>query len=177
MRFANGHLMSGPVPRTFPLFLLLALIATAPAAETITRPASVHTPPIRTAQKWNPLWSFGNADDPAPPDWYRPGTSGRRMMWQLRNPLHNFTHYVIGVSDKDITRTGKYPGAVFAPDGGWNWAFTRHRCIPLPFVSYEGAHCRFYLGWRESGNFGGKINFKQRSKPDAHAPLRSLKST
>jgi len=143
----------------FSLPLLLALTGTSFAAETVKRPAKVHAPPIRTVQKWNPLWSFGNVDDPIPPDWYRPGDPRRSASWQMRNPMHNFTHYVIGVTDKDITRTGKYPGAVFAPGGGWNWAFSRHRVAPLPFVSFESARCRFYLGWRESGNFGGKLSF------------------
>ncbi len=146
----------------FRLFLTLILCTAAHAAETITRPASVHTPPIRTAQKWNPLWAFGNADDPAPPAWFRPGDKNRTALWRMRNPFHNFTHYIIGVSDKDITRTGKHPGAVFAPGGGWNWAFTRHRWLPLPFVSYDGKCGRFYLGWRESGNFGGKVNLTKR---------------
>jgi hypothetical protein len=165
------------VPPFFRFFIVLALGANALAAETITRPASVLTPPIRRAQKWNPLWSFGNASDPSPPAWYRPDDARRRWLWHLRNPLHNFTHYVIGVSDKPVTRTGRYPAHVFAPDGGWNWAFTRYRWLPLPFISYEGKHSRFYLGWRESGNFGGKLNFKQRSKPATNVTAGSGKST
>ncbi len=154
-------------------FLSLAIACSAHAAETITRPASVHTPPIRTAQKWNPLWSFKNADDPAPPAWFRPGGRHRAMQWMMRNPLHNFTHYVVGVSDRDITRTGRFPGAVFAPGGGWNWAVSRHRWCPLPFVSFEGKRGRFYLGWRESGNLGGKINFKPRAQQPAPARVKS----
>jgi hypothetical protein len=113
----------------------------------------------RAFPKWNPLWWFGNADDPEPPDWYRPGSRCRNELWQLRNPLHNFTFYVIGVADKDLTRTGKFPGAVFAPEGGWNWASAKHKWLRLPFVSFNGERWRFYLGWRERGNFGGKINF------------------
>jgi hypothetical protein len=129
--------------------------------QTVSRPSKILTPPIRTAQKWNPLWSFGNADDPVPPKWFRPGSPNRRWLWRMRNPLHNFTHYVIGVADKDVTRTGKYPAAVFAPDGRWNWAVTRHRWLPLPFISFDGKYCRAYLGWRESGNLGGKLNFRR----------------
>ena len=156
---------------------ILCIASAAPAAETIARSGKVHTPPIRAGQKWNPIWSLGNADDPSPPDWYRPGKSDRRIMWQMRNPLHNFTHYVIGVTDQDTKRTGRFPAHVFAPGGGWNWAFTRHRCFPLPFVSFDGKCGRFYLGWRESGNFGGKINFKRRSNPEVHPPTRHVKST
>ncbi|NBV23489.1 MAG: hypothetical protein EBS05_16415 [Proteobacteria bacterium] len=105
-------------------------------------------------------------DDPDPPDWYRPGNRCRRVLWQLRNPLHNFTFYVIGVADQPFTRTGKFPEAVFAPDGGWNWAMTRYRWVRLPFVSYNGIWGRFYLGWRERGNFGGKVNFGTIPPPD-----------
>ena len=160
------------IPR---LLIALALTATAPAVESIKRPASVLTPPIRRVQKWNPLWSFGNANDPAPPAWYRPNDACRRWLWHLRNPLHNFTHYVIGVSDKPVTRTGRFPGAVFAPDGGWNWAVTRYRWRLLPFISYEGRFARFYLGWRESGNFGGKLNLGTHDKL-AHLPRARGKS-
>ncbi len=167
----------------FPRCIFLPLIACFLVAcsaggqmQTIARRAKILTPPIRTAQKWNPLWSLGNADDPVPPEWFRPGSPSRRMAWQMRNPLHNFTHYVIGVTDKDTTRTGKFPTHVFAPEGGWNWAVTRHRCCPLPFVSFEGQRSRFYLGWRESGNFGGKINFKKRDKPPGQT-ARTVKST
>ena len=151
------------------LLLALALTATASAVETVKRPAGVATPPVRILQKWNPLWSFGNANDPEPPAWYRPGDSSRRWRWHLRNPLHNFTHFVIGVSDKPVTRTGRFPGAVFAPGGGWNWAVTRYRWRLLPFISYEGRLARFYLGWRESGNFGGKLNLGTHDKL-AHLP-------
>ena len=152
--------MMPPLHSVFLSLIILVAGSVAGEQHTITHPAKILTPPIRTAQKWNPLWSFGNADDPMPPDWFRPGSPSRRMSWQMRNPMHNFTHYVIGVTDKNTTRTGKFPAHVFAPDGGWNWAVTRHRWLPLPFMSFDGKRSRFYLGWRESGNFGGKINFK-----------------
>lgn len=123
-------------------------------------------PPARALQKWNPLWWFGNVDDPEPPAWYRPSSPNRRWLWQLRNPLHNFTFYVIGVADKPFTRTGKFPEAVFAPEGGWNWAVTRHRWCRLPFVSFNGEWGRFYFGWRERGNFGCKVNCGKPQTPD-----------
>jgi hypothetical protein len=162
------------------LSFILALVtgcARNPAGtRTVTRPAKVLSPPIRTAQKWNPLWSLGNADDPEPPTWYRPASPNRRWLWQTRNPMHNFTHYVIGVTDKDTTRTGKYPSEVFAPDGGWNWAYTKRGCLRLPFVSYAGKRSRFYLGWRESGNFGGKLNFKRTDEKPAQPAQAAAKS-
>lgn len=151
------------------LLPVLALAGTA-EAETVRRPAKVLSPPIRPWQKLNPLWSLGNADDPVPPDWYRPDDPKRRVLWQLRNPLHNFTFYVVGVSDKATVRTGKYANHVFAPGGGWNWAVTRRHVLLLPFVSYEGSRCRFYFGWRESGNLGAKLNFKRRPAPRALPP-------
>ncbi|KAF0178267.1 MAG: hypothetical protein FD161_2014 [Limisphaerales bacterium] len=125
-------------------------------------------------QKWNPLWWLGNADDPVPPDWYRPGSRCRNALWQLRNPLHNFTFHVIGIADKCFTRTGKFPDAVFAPDGGWNWAVARYGWLRLPFVSYNGERWRFYLGWRERGNFGGKINFGRLKTTDSRPQASDL---
>jgi hypothetical protein len=110
------------------------------------------------AQKWNPVWWLGNADTTEPPDDYRPGQKNRRTLWYWRNPLHNFTFYVIGVADRDFARYGKEPDGVFAREGGWNWAVIRLGWIRLPFVSYKGKHVRFYMLWRESGNFGLKLN-------------------
>src|SRR5439155_22746449 len=74
--------------------------------------AVVHVPPIlhrfSTWQKLNPLWWFGNADDPVPPKWYRPGKRMRKLTWSLRNPGHNFTFYVIGFEAKVVLRLGRY---------------------------------------------------------------------
>ena len=131
-----------------------------------TPAADDHQASARPLQKWNPVWWFGNVDDPVPPDWYRPGSRWRTVFWQLRNPLHNFTFYVLGVADREFTRTGKFPEAVFAPDGGWNWAVTRCGWVRLPFLSFNGERGRFYLGWRERGNFGGKVNFGKLPTPD-----------
>ncbi len=114
--------------------------------------------PFKSYQKLNPIWWWGNADDPEPPDWYRPGESGRRWKWYARNPLHNFTFYVIGIGDKEFTRRGTYPGMVFNPDGGWNSTWSHAEFLPLPFWSYRRGEFQFYFGWRERGNFG--IKFK-----------------
>lgn len=128
---------------------------------------TTNAPPAgKQFQKWNPIWWFGNVDDPEPPEWYRPGSTNRRWLWRLRNPLHNFTFYVIGIADKPFTRTGKFPNAVFAPDGGWNRAVARYKCVCLPFVSFNGTRCRFYFGWRERGNFGCKMNFGRLKSAD-----------
>lgn len=184
LRFAAGKFARYCLPamrylRSTFLTLLACFFAACSAGhqtQTVKRPAKILSPPIRTAQKWNPLWSFANADDPVPPDWFRPGSPNRRWLWQTRNPLHNFTFYVIGVSDKATTRTGRFPSHVFAPEGGWNWAITKHRWLPLPFFSFDGKRSRFYLGWRESGNFGGKLNFKPRSKSPEPTAKGTVKS-
>lgn len=149
-------------------------------------------------KKLNPLWWFANDDDTVPPKEYHPEWSKfrRNFYWKyIRNPLHNFTFYVIGVADKvkegKIKRLGKYPNTVFNPNGGWNFCYslgapnyslivtalllifiyfcklsvyksfiltglTIATIMTLPFVSYIGKF-KFYLGWRERGNWGVKL--------------------
>jgi hypothetical protein len=123
-----------------------------PNAEHVQEPK-----PLQTFQKWNPIWWFGNVDDPDPPDWYRPEQPFRRFLWRLRNPLHNFVFYVVGVADKDFTRSGRYPADVFKPSPGWNWAVTRYKWARLPFASFHHGRFKWYAGWRERGNFGFKL--------------------
>ena len=115
--------------------------------------------------KWNPVWWFRNVDDVTPPDWYRPDDPNRNTRFQLRNPAHNFTFYVIGVADKRFVRTGKHPRDVFNPNGGWNWAVSRYKWARLPFVSFQGQRAKFYFGWRERGNFGIKLTFSRPDEP------------
>lgn len=113
--------------------------------------------PFTTCQKLNPKFWIGNEDDPTPPDWYRPEDSGRSWKWHLRNPFHNLTFYVLGIADREFTRVGPHPEAVFNPNGGWSWACSRASLLPLPYVSYIRNDFQFYLGWRERGNFGIKL--------------------
>ena len=79
------------------------------------------------------------------------------MKWRWRNPLHNFTFYVVGIADKDFKRAGKHPAAVFNRNDGWNTAVCKYRWLRLPFVSYKKGKFKFYCGWRERGNFGFKL--------------------
>lgn len=105
------------------------------------------------------LWKiFGNDDDWPPPDWYMSNKAmwQRKTYWLIRNPLHNFTFYVIGVAGKKTERAGRHPMDVFNPSGGWNWAVTKYKACRLPFISYKG-RIMFYIGWREKGNFGFKL--------------------
>jgi hypothetical protein len=120
---------------------------------------------VSTSQKWNPARWFGNADDPEPPEWYKPDDPARQRKWLLRNPLHNFTFYVIGAADKPFERVGRHPRDVFNPEGGWNFATARHRYWRFPFVSYTRGRFAMYWGWRERGNFGVKLTFKRHAAP------------
>ncbi len=121
----------------------------------------VHEPEVHPPlwKKFNPVWWFGNWDDPEPPGWFRPDRRYRNRLWYVRNLLHNFMFYVVGIADQRFVRTGRYPGEVFSPQGGWNWAVCRYKCLLLPFVSFQKGDFKFYLGWRERGNFGVKLNF------------------
>lgn len=112
-----------------------------------------------TIQKFNPVFWFGNIDDPVPPDWYRPDSSMRTFLWHCRNPFHNLFFYVIGIADKEFEIVGKFPGRISNPEGGWNWTVCKYKWLRLPFVSYKRGKFNFYLGWRNRGNFGMKINF------------------
>ncbi len=122
-------------------------------------------PKIHTCQKFNPVWWVENADEPVPPDWYRPDEKGRVTKWHFRNPFHNLVNYVIGVADKETVRSGCYPEKTTNPNGGWNFAVTRRRIVLLPFVSYRQGRFGFYFGWRERGNFGIKANFSDSNRP------------
>ena len=133
---------------------------------------------FENGEKYNLWWWLGNVDDPIAPDWFLPDSAEwvRKLRWHLRNPLHNFTFYVIGVADKvdedEYSRVGLYPRSVIAPEEGWNWSATQIDSWVLPFLSYWqddflGSNRRliFYFGWRERGNFGAKINLKKTKAP------------
>ncbi len=119
-----------------------------------------NTMPIPHGLKWSPKFWLGNQDDPIPPDDYRPHDRRRVRKWYFRNPTHNLTFYVIGLGDKTFRRAGKYPDQVFNPHGGWNWAVCKYKWMRLPFISFQRKSFRFYLGWRERGDFGGKLTFR-----------------
>lgn len=122
---------------------------------------------VTLSDKVNPFFAFGNLDDPEPPDWYLPDNPCRKAMWlYLRNPVHNLFFYVIGVADKDVARSGRYPEVVFNPYGGWNNCITSRGRARLPILSYQRGWFYFYAGWRERGNFGLKCTFtKPKSVP------------
>jgi len=111
--------------------------------------------------KWNILWWFDNEHDPMPPErmhlWenYKPWI--RYLLWRLRNPMHNFCYYVLGVADKEFLVTGDYPSSTFIPTGtgynrltltGTDGSWTRK------FVSYRGPKWEWYYGWNHDGRWG-----------------------
>ncbi len=118
-------------------------------------------------KKINPLWWFGNDEEPDPPDWYKPGQLKfwRYISWYMRNPLMNFGRYVIGVYDCPHWVSGPTPvmenlwSDLHPPQFGWKWSVIWLAGIPLlPYVSYAGKYITFYLGWQPSGFFGLKFN-------------------
>lgn len=116
------------------------------------------------AWKWFVWAFFGNADDGVIGDAsFNPGRVDSwkiRLTWWFRNPAHNWCFYVIGMAGKAFVRTGTYPKDVFSPMSGWNVCVIHYRWLRLPFVSYQGRFVRWYIGWRDRGNFGIKFNIK-----------------
>lgn len=108
------------------------------------------------------IWAlFGNAEDGIYGDLSfnpeRKETALIAIRWWFRNPFHNLTFHVIGIP-KPFISIGDYPWDVFNPKGGWN-RVTRISAINqkrYKFISYIG-WCKFYVGWRERGNFGIKL--------------------
>lgn len=99
-------------------------------------------------EKLNPLWWI---------NW-----SQRHEFWWKKNPLHNFTNYVIGVRDRRFRRYGRAPASVWHPLHRWNWAMIVVDCpkLYLPFIAYRGQRVEWYVGWREKGNFGISLRTK-----------------
>jgi len=133
-----------------------------------------HAPKIHFYNKLNPVWWLKNSDDPVPPNWYRPDEKHRKILWSFRNPLHNFDFYVIGVADKKFYRSGQYPKMNSDPHGGWDFEAARYKFIWLPFVSYHRDNFDFYLGWRNHGNFGIKLNFGSKKESKEAGPEGEL---
>ena len=106
-------------------------------------------------------WSlFGNEEDGVYGDanWnpLEEKTWKRRIMWWLRNPLHNFTFYTLGNMHKDVTVYGWPTVDVFTPAGGFCFSLAKTDKMWYPFISYIGAF-KFYIGWRMGNSFGIKL--------------------
>jgi len=109
-------------------------------------------------KKINPLWWFGNYNDPVTlptHNQFHPNKSLwiRKLLWGIRNPLHNFFFFVIGLVDKpDIINFGQV----------WPKENQKYNII-LPFISRKGKKIEWYIGWREGLKFGAafrKVNAK-----------------
>lgn len=141
--------------------------------QTVTVTPRPGLPKIHFYNKLNPVWWFGNIDDPAPPDWYRPNSKHRTFLWHLRNPFHNFDYYVIGIADKPFKRTSRLTDGAANPPRHWDFTLERRKLAVLPFISYHRGRFNLYFGWRERGNFGIKLNFPkppgQSSRPKTQA--------
>ena len=122
------------------------------------------TYPISWKKKINPIWWFGNYNDPvdrvnadgtpAHPDYFpNKPTWFRKLAWATRNPLHNFCFFVIGLEDrKYLVRDGE-----IWPDDTQKWN------VRLPFISYRGKKWEWYIGWRKGWTFG--LNFTKAKTP------------
>lgn len=116
--------------------------------------------PIPWYKKINPIFWFGNYDDPiSGPEshpYFHPDKAlwHRRLLWAIRNPLHNLFFFVIGFEDrKDIVNFNDQ----------WPKEGQKFNII-LPFISYRGKKREWYLGWRRGLRFGAAFR-KSNSKP------------
>lgn len=77
----------------------------------------------------------------------KPISGSLALMWGIRNPLHNFTHYVIGTA-----YTTNKKQALIDNDGCFMGLHGYK-----PFLRLKSSKSEFYIGWRERGNFGLKL--------------------
>jgi hypothetical protein len=114
--------------------------------------------------------------------------TGTCALWATRNPLHNFSFYVIGsahwknhyhavlfsASGEGVRAFARGKEAVFDSDNAFKIAFNDFK----PFISLQFAHFRnrrfqFYVGWRQRGNLGFKLRpwaKAQKQPPVAQEP-------
>lgn len=77
------------------------------------------------------------------------------LQWAARNPLHNFTHYVIGQAYM------KNEKIAFVENERHFFGLHGYK----PFLHCKIFRTEFYVGWRERGNFGLKfIPYKRYNK-------------
>lgn len=105
---------------------------------------------------------------------YRKNTYGKALSWWCRNPLHNFTHYVIGNAGRvnsELTLLNLHSRGVYCleydPIANKNYGSEGTSLFLAlhggkPFVSFRikypwDRYTQFYLGWRKNGCFGVKF--------------------
>jgi len=144
---------------------------------TIPRTPDLDGSRVAGIPKLNPKWWIENSDDPLP-WWWKPDAplDERKRSWMRRNPFHNFTHYVVGVSDRHTHRIGLNARSIWNDKGPFNASVTRAGpLIYLPMISNRGRFLEWYVGWRESGSFGAAMRLAQHDSdgtgPRGRSPL------
>lgn len=152
-----------------------------------THPLYTVTPRYRSDITWYDggrwiLWALiGNEDDGmfGEDAHYRsdePMNLIKAVRWTLRNPLHNFSYYIIGSADQpspglllvqissesvEFLQVQLHPTTVFA--GAHSSLYLAlHGGKPFLSCCWEwpsGHQTKFYIGWRNRGNFGIKVIF------------------
>ena len=110
----------------------------------------------------NPKNPFGNWNEPKPYPEKRKVQADASWIpnpiwWQiLRNPVHNLTHYWLG-----ITPVGKHGEWHTPEENGWtrvetdeNNYYWQKGHIKLPIKKGELFGYEWYIGWMKRGNFG-----------------------
>jgi len=127
---------------------------------------------------WGAWALFGNDDDGLWGEVSFPDQEGETVSqaaaWWIRNPFHNLFFYVVGsahCSNSEVTllalSSSKSAFCSYQPVATTNF-FDEGSCFYLglhgwkPFCSFrlqysDSRRCDCYLGWRERGNFGGKL--------------------
>jgi len=137
---------------------------------------------------WSTWVLFGNDDEgifgedtgrPYRPD--QPDCLNKFLSWWMRNPLHNFTFYMIGSAHRvnsewallrmsdDRIHAFEYDPVAKHNFGGRGSSFFLGFHGWKPFISlrlcYFGRYMsQFYLGWRKEGNFGIKLQLLTKRK-------------
>lgn len=117
---------------------------------------------VPLAKKLNVYWWLWNDEDPQPPADFEPDNPHRAFWWWVRNPIHNFLQYVVGVCDRNYTVYG-WPRADenFRSDSGetgWHVSVNRiNKAVWLPYVTYSGTHFQAGFGWQASGRLACKV--------------------
>jgi len=90
-----------------------------------------------------------------------PYKATQRILYWVRNPAHDFTHYIVGF-DGD-PRWTLVSGYRVAQDTGFRWAvYSLGGRMRFPWLAYDGHGVRIELGWNDSGNL--KIKLRRNSK-------------
>jgi hypothetical protein len=100
---------------------------------------------------WNSkINPFGNYEDPTPPDKFQSNRPEliRKILWLVRNPLHNFTFHWIGFHGKVDNVVGDWKSK------GLNLIAVCSPWFAYPLISYNGKYLEGYIGWRPNGALG-----------------------